>query len=75
MIARTVEELVENYPRLHVSSATDFMREHSLEPSVIWGPETGELLVDMISQEVICRVGDNGCIDTKTLTEWMGVLR
>jgi len=72
MIARTVEELVENYPRLHVSSATEIMREHSLEPYVIWGKETGELLVDMISQEVICRVGDNGCIDTKTLTDWIG---
>ena len=72
MIARTAEELVENYPRLHVSGATEIMREHSLEPSVIWGKETGELLVDMINQEVICRVGDNGCIDTKALIEWLG---
>jgi hypothetical protein len=72
MIARTAEELVESCPRLHVSGATKIMREHSLEPSVIWGKETGELLVDMISQEVICRVGDNGCIDTKTLTDWIG---
>ena len=73
MIARTAEELMQNYPRLHVSSATEIMREHSLEPYVIWGPETGELLVDMISQEVICRVDKlDGCIDTKTLTEWIG---
>ena len=72
MIARTAEELVESCPRLYVSSATKIMREHSFDPAVIWGKETGELLVDMISQEVICRVGDNGCIDTKTLTEWIG---
>ena len=72
MIARTAEELMERSTKMHVSGATKIMREHSLEPSVIWGKETGELLVDMISQEVICRVGDNGCIDTKTLTEWIG---
>ena len=72
MIARTAEELVESCPRLHVSSARKIMEEHSFDPYVIWGKETGELLVDMISQEVICRVGDNGCIDTKTLTDWIG---
>tara|TARA_B100000214_G_scaffold344177_1_gene293167 strand:+ start:11 stop:274 length:264 start_codon:yes stop_codon:yes gene_type:complete len=72
MIARTAEELVESCPRLYVSSAMKIMEEHSLDPYVVWGRETGELLVDMISQEVICRVGDNGCIDTKTLTEWIG---
>tara|TARA_Y100000361_G_C10960460_1_gene238550 strand:- start:178 stop:447 length:270 start_codon:yes stop_codon:yes gene_type:complete len=72
MIARTAEELVESCPRLYVSSAMKIMEEHSLDPYVIWGKETGELLVDMISQEVICRVGDNGCIDTKTLTDWIG---
>ena len=72
MIARTAEELVESCPRLYVSSAMKIMEEHSLDPAVIWGKETGELLVDMINQEVICRVGDNGCIDTKTLTDWIG---
>ena len=73
MIARTAEELVESCPRLYVSSAMKIMEEHSLDPYVIWGKETGELLVDMISQEVICRVDKlDGCIDTKTLTEWIG---
>ena len=72
MIARTAEELMLSCPRLHVSGARKIMEEHSFEPCVVWGRETGELLVDMISQEVICRVGDNGCIDTKTLTEWIG---
>ena len=72
MIARTAEELMERSETMYISDARKIMEEHSLEPSVIWGKETGELLVDMISQEVICRVGDNGCIDTKTLTEWMG---
>ena len=72
MIARTAEELVESCPRLYVSSATKIMREHSFDPAVIWGKETGELLVDMINQEVICRVGDNGCVDTKIVLEWLG---
>ena len=72
MIARTAEELMEQSTKMYVSVATKIMREHSFDPAVIWGKETGELLVDMISQEVICRVGDNGCIDTKTLTEWIG---
>ena len=72
MIARTAEELMERSTKIHVSVATKIMREHSFDPAVIWGKETGELLVDMISAEVICRVGDNGCIDTKTLTDWIG---
>jgi len=72
MIARTAEELMLSCPRLHVSSARKIMEEHCFEPCVVWGRETGELLVDMINQEVICRVGDNGCIDTKALIEWLG---
>jgi len=72
MIARTAEELMQNCPRLYVSSAMKIMEEHSLDPYVIWGKETGELLVDMINQEVICRVGDNGCVDTKIVLEWLG---
>ena len=72
MIARTAEELMQNCPRLYVSSAMKIMEDHSLDPYVIWGKETGELLVDMINQEVICRVGDNGCVDTKIVLEWMG---
>ena len=72
MITRTAEELMERSTKIHVSVATKIMREHSFDPAVIWGKETGELLVDMINQEVICRVGDNGCIDTKALIEWLG---
>ena len=72
MIARTAEELMERSTKMHVSAATKIMREHSFDPAVIWGKETGELLVDMINQEVICRVGDNGCVDTKALIEWLG---
>ena len=72
MIARTAEELVEDYPRLHVSGATEIMREHSLDPYVIWGKETGQLLVEMMHQEVICRVDDDGRVNTKTVLEWLG---
>ena len=72
MIARTAEELIKHSKTMLIHDATKIMREHSFEPCVVWGRETGELLVDMINQEVICRVGDNGCIDTKALIEWLG---
>ena len=73
MIARTAEELMEQSETMYISDARKIMEQHSFDPYVIWGKDTGELLVDMISQEVICRVGKiDGCIDTKTLTEWIG---
>ena len=72
MIARTAEELVESCPRLHVSGATKIMREHSFEPCVVWGRETGELLIDLVNQEVICRIDDDGRVNTKSMLEWMG---
>jgi hypothetical protein len=46
--------------------------EHSFDPYVIWGKETGQLLVEMMHQEVICRVDDDGRVDTKTVLEWLG---
>ena len=72
MIARTAEELMLSCPRLHVSGARKIMEEHSFEPCVVWGRETGELLVEMVNQEVICRVDDDGRVNTKALIEWMG---
>ena len=73
MIARTAEELMLSCPRLHVSSARKIMEEHCFEPCVVWGRETGELLVEIVNQEVICPVGKlDGCIDTKALIEWLG---
>ena len=53
MIARTAEEMMERSETMYISVATKIMREHSFDPAVIWGKETGELLVDMINQEVI----------------------
>jgi hypothetical protein len=50
----------------------NIMEEHSFDPYVIWGKETGQLLVEMMHQEVICRVDDNGRVDTKTVLEWLG---
>jgi len=73
MIARTAEELMERSTKMHVSVATKIMREHSFDPYVIWGKDTGELLVEMMHQEVICPVGKlDGCVDTKTVLEWLG---
>ena len=72
MIARTAEELMLSCPRLHVSGARKIMEEHSFEPCVVWGRETGELLIDMVNQEVICRVDDDGRVNTKAMLEWMG---
>ena len=72
MIARTAEELMERSTKIHVSVATKIMREHSFDPYVIWGKDTGELLVEMMHQEVICRVDDDGRVNTKTVLEWLG---
>ena len=73
MIARTAEELMERSETMYISDARKIMEEHSLDPYVIWGKDTGELLVDMINQEVICPVGKlDGCVDTKIVLEWMG---
>lgn len=72
MIARTAEELMLSCPRLHVSGARKIMEEHSFEPCVVWGRETGELLVDLVNQEVICRIDDDGRVKTKAMLEWMG---
>ena len=72
MIARTAEELMLSCPRLHVSGARKIMEEHSFEPCVVWGRETGELLVDLVNQEVICRIDDDGRVNTKAMLEWMG---
>ena len=73
MIARTAEELIKHSKTMLIHDATKIMREHSFEPCVVWGRETGELLVEMVNQEVICPVGKlDGCIDTKALIEWLG---
>ena len=73
MLARTSEELMKHSKTMLIHDATKIMREHSFEPCVVWGRETGELLVEMVNQEVICPVGKlDGCIDTKALIEWLG---
>ena len=73
MLARTSEELIKHSKTLLLHDATQIMREHNFEPYVVWSKETGELLVDLVNQEVICPVGKlDGCIDTKALIEWMG---
>ena len=73
MIARTAEELMEHSKTMLIHDATQIMRSHCFEPCVVWGRETGELLVEMVNQEVICPVGKlDGCIDTKALIEWLG---
>ena len=73
MIARTAEELIKHSKTMLIHDATKIMREHNFAPCVVWGRETGELLVDLVNQEVICPVGKlDGCIDTKALIEWLG---
>ena len=72
MIARTAEELMEHSKTMLIHDATKIMREHNFEPYVVWGRETGELLVDLVNQEVICRVDDDGRVKTKAMLEWMG---
>ena len=72
MIARTAEELMERSETMYISDARKIMEEHSFDPYVIWGKETGHLLVEMMHQEVICRVDDDGRVNTKTVLEWLG---
>ena len=72
MLARTSEELIKHSKTLLLHDATKIMREHSFEPCVVWGRETGELLVDLVNQEVICRIDDDGRVKTKAMLEWMG---
>ena len=72
MLAKTAEELMKHSKTMLIHDATQIMREHSFEPYVVWGKETGELLVDMVNQEVICRIDDDGRINTKNFLQWMG---
>ena len=72
MIARTAEELMEHSKTMLIHDATQIMRSHCFEPCVVWGREAGELLIDMVNQEVICRVDDDGRVYTKAMLEWLG---
>ena len=72
MLARTSEELIKHSKTLLLHDATQIMREHNFEPYVVWSKETGELLIDLVNQEVICRIDDDGRVKTKAMLEWMG---
>ena len=62
MIARTAEELMERSETMYISDARKIMEQHSFDPYVIWGKETGQLLVGKL----------DGCVYTKTVLEWLG---
>ena len=68
----TSEELMKSTKTLLIDDAIKIMREHNFEPYVVWSKGTGELLIDLVNQEVICRVDDDGRVKTKAMLEWMG---
>ena len=72
MLARTSEELMKHSKTMLIHDATKIMREHSVEPCVVWGRETGELLVYLVNQEGIYRVDDGVRVKTKAMMQWMG---
>ena len=72
MLARTSEELMKHSKTMLVHDAIKIMREHNFEPYVVWSKGTGELLIDLVNQEVICLLDDDGRVSTKILLEWMG---
>ena len=65
-------ELIRNRPRLQKLDAIKIMVGHSLNPDIFWSAETGEMLVELIYQEIICRVDDDGRVDTETVLRYLG---
>ena len=72
MDIRTLLKPTKRSETVDVFAAKKILAQHGFEPCLVWGKETGELLVDMVNQEVICRVDDDGRVNTKAVLELLG---
>ena len=69
----TSEDFLEAWPDgLPLKMAEELLMDHKNEPLKIWDKDRGNLLICLMTQEVICEIDDHDEVDTESLLDWMG---